>query len=56
MSTGQLDGVLDEALLLHVHQDLLPADGAGVPGQTPAGDPSVTAELKRPTALALAAR
>lgn len=56
VSTGQLDGVLDEALLLQVHQDLLPADGAGVPGQTPAGDPSLTAELNRPTALALAAR
>lgn len=56
MSTGQLDGVLDQALLLHVHQDVLPADGAGVPGQTPAGDPSLAAELNRATALALAAR
>lgn len=53
MSARQPEGVLDQALLLHVHQDLLPADGAGVPGQTPAGEPSVAKELNH-TALALA--
>lgn len=40
MSTGQLVGVFYEALLLHLHQDLLPTHGADVAGQAPAGDPA----------------
>lgn len=46
MTTGQLVGVFDEPLLLHVHQDLLPADGTHEVRQAPAGEPSVTVELK----------
>lgn len=48
MTAGQLVGVLDEALLLHVHQDLLPTDGTDVLGRTPAGDPSSAVELEQP--------
>lgn len=49
VTTGQLEGVLDQALLVHAHQDLLPADGTRVLGQAPAGDPAVTVELNQAT-------
>lgn len=45
VAAGQPEGVPDDALLLHVHQDPLPADGTRVLGRTPAGDPSGTVEL-----------
>lgn len=40
VSAGQLVGVFDETLLLHIHQEALSAHGTDVVRQAPAGHPS----------------